>query len=88
MDYGEFIAATLHLNKIEREETLFAAFCYFDKDSSGYITVDELQQACLDYNMGDVPIDEIIREVDQDNVNITCYFHVRRIVKKCLMMEI
>ncbi|GLJ39874.1 hypothetical protein SUGI_0815450 [Cryptomeria japonica] len=67
IDYGEFIAATFHLNKLEREETLFTAFSYFDKDASGYITVDELQQACLDNNMNDVPIDEIIREVDQDN---------------------
>eukprot|EP00249_Psilotum_nudum_P017691 c26443_g1_i2 orf=334-2082(+) len=67
IDYGEFIAATLHLNKLEREENLFAAFSYFDKDGSGYITVDELQQACLEHNMGDVRIDEIIREIDQDN---------------------
>ncbi|KAI5071543.1 hypothetical protein GOP47_0013794 [Adiantum capillus-veneris] len=67
IDYGEFLAATLHLNKIEREENLFAAFSYFDKDQSGYITVDELQQACIEFNMGDVRIDEMIREVDQDN---------------------
>ncbi|KAL2636052.1 hypothetical protein R1flu_007531 [Riccia fluitans] len=67
IDYGEFIAATINLNKIEREENLFAAFSYFDKDKSGYITVDELQQACLDHNLGDVHIDEMIREVDQDN---------------------
>ncbi|KAJ6983839.1 calcium-dependent protein kinase 1 [Populus alba x Populus x berolinensis] len=31
IDYGEFIAATLHLNKIERDDHLFAAFSYFDK---------------------------------------------------------
>ncbi|BBN04182.1 calcium-dependent protein kinase [Marchantia polymorpha subsp. ruderalis] len=67
IDYGEFIAATINLNKIEREENLFAAFSYFDKDKSGYITVDELQQACVDHNLGDVRIDEMIREVDQDN---------------------
>ncbi|MCO5596638.1 hypothetical protein L7F22_050705 [Adiantum nelumboides] len=67
IDYGEFIAATLNLNKIEREENLFAAFSYFDKDKSGYITVDEIQQACIEYNMGDVRIDEMIKEADQDN---------------------
>lgn len=43
IDYGEFLAATIHLNKIEREETLFAAFSHFDKDKSGFITIDELQ---------------------------------------------
>ncbi|KAJ8490517.1 hypothetical protein OPV22_012238 [Ensete ventricosum] len=67
IDYGEFVAATIHLNKLEREEHLVAAFSYFDKDGSGYITVDELQQACKDHNMTDVQIDDIIREVDQDN---------------------
>lgn len=67
IDYGEFIAATLNLNKIEREENLFAAFSYFDKDNSGYITVDEIQQACIEYNMGEVHLDEMIKEADQDN---------------------
>ena len=70
IDYGEFIAATVSLNKIEREEHLFAAFSYFDKDKSGFITVDELQKACVEYNMGDVPIEELIHEVDQNNVSI------------------
>ncbi|KAH9322094.1 hypothetical protein KI387_016733, partial [Taxus chinensis] len=67
IDYGEFIAATLHLNKMEREENLFSAFSYFDKDGSGYITIDELQQACQDFGLGDVRLDEMIQEVDQDN---------------------
>ncbi|KAK6228462.1 hypothetical protein SCA6_000802 [Theobroma cacao] len=67
IDYGEFVAATLHLNKIEREDHLFAAFSYFDKDGSGYITPDELQQACEEFGIEDVRLEEMIREVDQDN---------------------
>ncbi|KAG9148709.1 hypothetical protein Leryth_013393 [Lithospermum erythrorhizon] len=67
IDYGEFITATIHLNKLEREEHLMAAFQYFDKDGSGYITVDELQQACADHGITDVLIEDIISEVDQDN---------------------
>ncbi|XP_065852385.1 calcium-dependent protein kinase 26 [Euphorbia lathyris] len=67
IDYGEFIAATVHLNKLEREEHLVAAFQYFDKDGSGYITVDELQQACAEQHMTDVFLEDVIREVDQDN---------------------
>lgn len=70
IDYGEFLAATLHLNKIEREDNLVAAFSYFDKDGSGYITIDELQQACKDFGLGDVHLDEIIKEIDQDNVSL------------------
>lgn len=69
IDYGEFLAATLHLNKMEREENLLAAFSFFDKDGSGYITVDELQQACKDFGLGDVHLDEIIKEIDIDNVS-------------------
>ncbi|KAL4601003.1 hypothetical protein ACB092_11G240500 [Castanea dentata] len=68
IDYGEFIAATLHLNKVEREDHLLAAFSYFDKDGSGYITQDELQQACEEFGIEDAHLEEIIREVDQDNV--------------------
>lgn len=71
IDYIEFIAATLHLNKLEREEHLVAAFSYFDKDGSGYITVDELQQACKEHNMPDAFLDDVINEADQDNVSLT-----------------
>ncbi|XP_055831369.1 calcium-dependent protein kinase 1-like [Solanum dulcamara] len=67
IDYGEFIAATLHLNKIERDDHLFAAFSFFDKDGSGYITADELQHACEEFGIGDVRMEEMIREADQDN---------------------
>ncbi|XP_040997232.1 calcium-dependent protein kinase SK5 [Juglans microcarpa x Juglans regia] len=67
IDYGEFLAATLHLNKLEREENLLLAFSFFDKDGSGYITIDELQQACKEFGLGEVQLDEMIKEIDQDN---------------------
>lgn len=70
IDYGEFLAATLHLNKLEREENLIAAFSFFDKDGSGYITVDEIQQACKAFGLGDAHLDEMIKEIDQDNVSL------------------
>ena len=71
IDYGEFIAATLHLNKLQREDHLFAAFSYFDKDGSGYITLDELQQACIDFGIDDIHLEEIMGEIDQDKVSIS-----------------
>lgn len=46
-----------------------AAFRYFDKDGSGYITVDELQQVCTERNVTDLLLEDIIKEVDQDNVS-------------------
>ncbi|XP_010674273.1 calcium-dependent protein kinase SK5 [Beta vulgaris subsp. vulgaris] len=67
IDYGEFVAATLHLNKLEREENLASAFAYFDKDSSGYITIEELQQACKELGLSDHHLEEMITEIDQDN---------------------
>lgn len=67
IDYGEFIAATLHLNKLDREEHLVVAFSYFDKDGSGYITIDELQEACREHNMPDAFLDDTIKEIDKNN---------------------
>ncbi|XP_042045900.1 calcium-dependent protein kinase 26-like isoform X2 [Salvia splendens] len=67
IDYGEFIAATLHMNKIDKDDHLIRAFSYFDKDGSGYITQDELQRACEDFGIQDIKLDEIIQEADQDN---------------------
>ncbi|GAB2272594.1 Calcium-dependent protein kinase 25 [Dionaea muscipula] len=73
IDYGEFIAAMLHVNRLDREDHLLAAFSYFDRDGSGYITRDELQQACQEFGIDDIHFDEIIREVDQDNDGLIDY---------------
>lgn len=56
------------MNKIEKENHLFAAFSYFDKDGSGYITADELQHACDEFGIN-VPLEELLQDVDQDNVS-------------------
>ena len=67
IDYGEFVAATLHLNKIE-EDHLSAAFSFFDKDGSGFIMQDEIQQVCEEFGVEDFHLEELLREVDQDNM--------------------
>ncbi|KAL5566339.1 hypothetical protein UlMin_029503 [Ulmus minor] len=67
IDYGEFLAATVHLNKLEREENLVSAFSFFDKDGSGFITIDEVEQACKEFGLNDLHLDEMIKEIDQDN---------------------
>ncbi|PNY01166.1 calcium-dependent protein kinase sk5-like protein, partial [Trifolium pratense] len=82
IDYGEFLAATLHLNKMEREENLVAAFAYFDKDGSGYITIDELQQASKDFGLGEVHLDDMIKEIDQDNDGRIDYAEFVAMMKK------
>lgn len=35
IDYIEFISATMHRHRLERDEHLYKAFQFFDKDSSG-----------------------------------------------------
>ena len=42
IDYEEFIAATIHLSKLNRDEVMHDAFKHFDKDNSGFITAEEL----------------------------------------------
>ncbi|XP_028794267.1 calcium-dependent protein kinase 29-like [Neltuma alba] len=67
IDYYEFITATMHRHRLEKEENLFKAFQYFDKDNSGHITREELRQALTEYGMGDeATIDEVIDDVDTD----------------------
>ncbi|KAF9589018.1 hypothetical protein IFM89_018257 [Coptis chinensis] len=69
IDYIEFITATMHRHRLERDEHLYTAFQYFDKDNSGFITRDELETAMKDHGMGDdATIRDIIAEVDSDNV--------------------
>ncbi|CAI8586872.1 unnamed protein product [Vicia faba] len=68
IDYIEFITATMHRHRLERDEHLYKAFQHFDKDNSGFITRDELETAMKEYGMGDDnTIKEIISEVDADN---------------------
>ncbi|CAL0319937.1 unnamed protein product [Lupinus luteus] len=68
LDYGEFVAVTLHLQKIENDEHIHKAFKFFDKDGSGYIELDELQDA-LTVESGETDVDvliDIMRDVDTD----------------------
>nr|XP_043633422.1 calcium-dependent protein kinase 29-like [Erigeron canadensis] len=67
IDYIEFITATMHRHKLDREENLYKAFRFFDKDDSGYITRDELKHSMTQYGMGDeATIDEVLDDVDTD----------------------
>ncbi|GJR50035.1 calcium-dependent protein kinase 20, partial [Tanacetum coccineum] len=70
IDYGEFVAAMLHINKIHKEDHMYAAFSYFDKDGSGYITSDELQQACEKFGLADMHYEDVMCDIDKDNVRI------------------
>ncbi|KAJ8618203.1 hypothetical protein MRB53_014389 [Persea americana] len=83
IDYIEFVTATMHRHRLEREENLFKAFQFFDKDHSGFITRDELKQAMTEYGMGDeATINEIINDVDTDNDGRINYEEFADMMKK------
>ncbi|XP_057974282.1 calcium-dependent protein kinase 29 [Malania oleifera] len=65
LDYMEFITATMHRHRLERDENLWKAFRHFDTDDSGFITREELRQAMSQYGISDeATIDEILDDVD------------------------
>lgn len=70
LDYGEFVAVTIHLQRMENEEHFLRAFMFFDKDGSGYIELSELREALADES-GETDSDvlnDIMCEVDTDKV--------------------
>ncbi|XP_044484484.1 calcium-dependent protein kinase 10-like [Mangifera indica] len=75
LDYGEFVAVTIHLQKMENDEHFRRAFMFFDKDGSGYIEMDELREALADES-GETDTDvlnDIMREVDTDKDGCISY---------------
>ncbi|XP_057951540.1 calcium-dependent protein kinase 10-like [Malania oleifera] len=68
LDYGEFVAVTIHLQRMENDEHFRRAFVFFDKDGSGYIEMEELQESLAD-DTGETDaevLNDIMREVDTD----------------------
>ncbi|CAA6667322.1 unnamed protein product [Spirodela intermedia] len=68
LDYGEFVAVSIHLKKIGNDDHLRQAFSYFDKNSTGYIEIEELRESLADdlgLNYEEV-IKSIIHDVDTD----------------------
>ncbi|GFZ12077.1 calcium-dependent protein kinase 1 [Actinidia rufa] len=68
LDYGEFVAVTIHLQRMENDAHFRRAFMFFDRDGSGYIELEELREALADES-GETDADvlnEIMREVDTD----------------------
>ncbi|KAK6120257.1 hypothetical protein DH2020_045948 [Rehmannia glutinosa] len=68
LDYGEFLAISLHLQRMANDEHLHKAFTYFDKDGNGYIEPDELRDALMEDGADDSAdvANDIFQEVDTD----------------------
>ncbi|KAG0455189.1 hypothetical protein HPP92_024148 [Vanilla planifolia] len=68
LEYGEFVAVSIHLKKLGNEEHLHKAFSFFDRNKSGYIEIEELSYALKD-DLGanhEEVINAIIADVDTD----------------------
>ncbi|CAK9139936.1 unnamed protein product [Ilex paraguariensis] len=68
LDYEEFVAISLHLQRMANDEHLHKAFSYFDKDGNGYIEPDELRDALMEDGADDCTdvANDIFQEVDTD----------------------
>ena len=66
INYQEFLAATLNHKIAVTEENIIRAFQEFDTDNSGFLSVDELQDAMKEYR------GETVHDLEQ--VNYLIYF--------------
>jgi calcium-dependent protein kinase len=69
LDYGEFVAISIHLRKMgDNDEHLHKAFEFFDRNQSSYIEIEELQDALADdiETNGEEVINGIMHDVDTD----------------------
>jgi calcium-dependent protein kinase len=75
LDYGEFLAVSLHLQRMANDEHLRRAFLFFDKDGNGFIEPEELGEALVDEEGTDSMevVNDILQEVDTDKVIILSY---------------
>ncbi|XVE81146.1 hypothetical protein DITRI_Ditri15bG0039200 [Diplodiscus trichospermus] len=65
----EFVTMAVHLKRIGNDEHLSQAFRYFDKNQSGFIEFEELQEALLQDDFGHTDeqlIKDIMQDVDKD----------------------
>lgn len=78
LDYGEFVAISVHLKKMANDEHLRKAFQFFDQNNSGYIEIEELRNALVD--QVDINNEEVIvaimRDVDTDKVSLVIPFYI------------
>ena len=72
LDYGEFLAVSLHLQRMANDEHLRRAFLFFDKDGDGFIEPGELQEALVEDGAVDITevVKDILQEVDTDKVDV------------------
>ncbi|XAR69454.1 Non-specific serine/threonine protein kinase [Bertholletia excelsa] len=68
LEYGEFIAISVHLRKMGDDDHLKKAFEFLDQNQSGYIEIEELRDALADEmeTNNEEVINAIMQDVDTD----------------------
>jgi len=69
IDYDEFLASTVNLALLEREEILIKVFEELDEDGSGTLSVDEVQKALSRSRLGAVSYDEVLEFCETADIN-------------------
>ncbi|CAH8288891.1 unnamed protein product [Eruca vesicaria subsp. sativa] len=64
LNYGEFVAVSVHLQKMANDEHLHKAFSFFDQNQSNYIEIEELREAL--YVEVDASSEAVIAAIMQD----------------------
>ena len=72
IDYEEFVAAAVNKNLFMTESMLSMAFKYFDKDDSGEITIDEIENMFKEaINDGETDVHQALKKMmDEVDLNI------------------
>ncbi|XP_022957939.1 calcium-dependent protein kinase 8-like [Cucurbita moschata] len=75
LNYGEFVAVSIHLRRMANDEHLHKAFAFFDQNQSGFIEIDELHAVLNDEDETDSEdvISAIMHDVDTDKDGCISY---------------
>ncbi|CAN1750875.1 Calcium-dependent protein kinase 8 [Linum perenne] len=75
LNYGEFVAISIHIKKLGNDEHLHKAFGFFDQNKSGYIEMDELRLALNDEfeTCSEEVLNAIMQDVDTDKDGCISY---------------
>ena len=88
IEYEEFVRAAVSKEKFVTDNILKFAFRYFDKNNSGEVSRDELEeifkQGITDKSKMQKALDNIINEVDKNGDGIIQYEEFVAIMKKML----
>ena len=88
IEYEEFVRAAVSKEKFLSENVLKYAFRYFDKDGSGEITFDEIEEvfkeSVSDKSKIHDSLQQIIAEVDANNDGVIDFNEFTAIMKKML----